>query len=275
MIKTATCRRMQTKLFAPRRAVAIVGWFAVIGCAASHAGDRQAVLAHKGFGAEIAARMMVLMAAASGEQTLANCMHDRYFGSPLLLRKTLWDVWTHPRDDFARALLEVTKEACSKNPPEVAASEHQTWLRTNNDSILLEPGKPTSDPAADMIAAYVGMRGDHSAVRCTLDEETRSEANRLVSEGIRTEPRVPVTLAAYDAYRTLCGLNPGGPAASEIALPAMPDVPTVARERLQIVQDFAICQSGGEANEDACVEQAYQKRSKDLFNQLLSSDSGN
>lgn len=253
--------------------IALLVWAVPATVGASHAGDTRPALTRKDFAAETSARMMVLMATASGEQASANCMHDRYFGSPLLLRKTLWDVWTHPRDNFSRALLEVTKAACSKNPPEVAASEHQTWLRTGNDSILLEPGKPTSDPAADMIAAYAGMRGDHSAVRCALDEETRSEANRLVSEGMRTEPRVPVTLAVYDAYRTLCGLNPSRPAASEIILPVMPDVPAVARERLQIVQDFAICQSGGEANEDACVEQAYQKRSKHLFNQLLSDGS--
>lgn len=251
--------------------IALLVWLVPAAVGASHAGDTRPALARKDFAAETSARMMVLMVAASGDKALAQCMHDRYFGSPLLLRKTLWDVWNHPNDDFARALLEVTKTACSKNPPEVAASEHQTWLRIGNDSILLEPGKPTPDPAADMIAAYAGMRGDHAAERCALDEKARGEANRLASEGMRTGPRVPVTLAVYDAYRTLCGLNPSGPAASEIALPVMPDVPAVARERLRIAQDFAICQSM--ENEDACVEQAYRKRSKHLFNQLLSDGS--
>lgn len=251
--------------------IALVVWLVPAAVCVSHAGDTDPALNRKDFAAETSARMMVLMAAASGDRALAQCMHDRYFGSPLLLRKTLWDVWKHPNDDFARALLEATKAACSKNPSEVSDSEHQTWLRTGNDSILLEPGKPTSDPAANMIAAYASMRGDHAAERCALDEKSRGEANRLASEGMRTEPRIPVTLAIYDAYRTICGLNPSGPAASDIVLPVMPDVPAVARERLRIVQDFTICRSM--ENKDACVEQAYRKRSKHLFNQLLSDGS--
>ncbi len=201
-------------------------------------------------------------------------MHaDRYFGSPLLLRRMLWDVWNHESSDLDRSLLEVTKTACSKSPPEVTASDRQTWLHTGTESILLEPRKPTLGPAADMIAAYERMRGHHASAQCAQDEPTRHKADPIVSDSMRNDPRLPVTLAAYNAFRTLCDLNPNGPTASEMALPAMPDVPTVARERLSILQDFSICQSGSEANEDACVNQAYQTRSKRLFNQLLSSDS--
>lgn len=163
----------------------------------------------------------------------------------------------------------------AQNPAVITESERQTWLRTGNESILLEPGKPAADAAADMIAAYERMRGDHASAQCALDETQRGHANHLVSERMRQEPRLAVTLAVYDTYRTLCGLNPNGPAASEIVLPSLPDVAAVARERLSIVQDFAICQSRGEASEDACVHQAYRTRSKRLYNQLLSSDSRN
>lgn len=259
----------------PLAHIALLVWFFPVGASAAHANDIRTTLTRNDFAAETSARMMVLLTAASGQQALAQCMHDRYFGSPLLLRKTLWQVWGHPSDELAKAMLDVTTAACLKNPPDVSASERQTWLRTGNDTILLEPGRPTAEPAADMIAAYESMRGQDVAAQCAQDEGTRSKAKRHVSERLRIEPRVPVTLAVYNAYRTLCGLNTNGPSASEIVLPLMPDVPTVARERLQIVQDFAICQSTGGTDEDACVEQAYQKRSKGLFNQLLSSDSRN
>jgi hypothetical protein len=138
---------------------------------------------------------------------------------------------------------------------------------------LLEPGKPSAGSAADMIVAYERMRGDEASAQCAQDEATRTQADRLINESMYKDPRLPVTLAVYAAYRTLCGLNPNGPTAGDIVLPPMPDVPTVARERLMIMQDFAICQSSGKAKEDDCIEQAYQTRSKRLFNQLLSSDS--
>jgi hypothetical protein len=239
---------------------------------AAHAGSARTSLARKDFAAETAARMMVVLIAAAGQKALAQCIHDRYFGSPLLLRRTLWEVWKHPGAEFESALLEATKAACSKDFPDIAESERQAWLRTGNESILLEPGKPATDAAANMIAAYEDMRGDRVSAQCILDEGTRGQANRIVSERLRNEPRLPITLAVYDAYRTICSLNPNGPAASNITLPAMPNVSTVARERLSIVQDFAICQSQGEANEETCVSQAYKTRSKHLYNQLLSSE---
>lgn len=250
-----------------------VTWLILASASTASAGEIHEVLARKDFAAETSTRMMVVMAASSDEPSLAQCMHDRYFGSPLLLRRTLWKVWSDPSANFEQALLAATKTACSKNSPGVTDSERQTWFRTGNEPILLEPGQPAIEQAADMIAAYESMRGSHASEQCAREKANRAQADRLIRDSISKEPRLPVTLAAYDAYRTLCSLNPNGPTAGNIVLPPMPDVPTVARERLMIMQDFAICQSSGKAKEDACIEQAYQTRSKRLFNQLLSSDS--
>ena len=253
---------------------ALVGCFIVFGNEVTLATDVRAQLERKDFTAETYARMLVVLTAASGQHTLAQCMHDRYFGSPLLLRRTLWEVWNGPSRDFAPSLLEVTKSACSQASPEITASDRQTWLRTATESILLEVGKPAIGPAIDMIVAYERMRGVQTSAQCAQDEATRTQAERLASDNMH-KSRLPVSLAVYDTYRTLCSLNPNGPTAGDIVLPAMPDVPTVARERLLILQDFVMCQNAGGAHEDACVEQAYKTRSKQLFNQLLTSDSRN
>ena len=258
------------------RLAVLLGWFVASCPGTADAGDIRARLAQKDFTVEASVRMMVVLTAASGQQELATCMHDHYFGSPLLLRRTLWRLWNDPYDDLESALLANFKAACAKEPPKLTASDRETWLRTGNDAILLEPGEGNEravEAAAAMLAAFATERGDQALVQCVADQRAQGQLNRLLSENHNKGRGVPISLAVYDAYRKLCGLYPDGPAARDLNIPLMPDIATVARERLKIVQDFLICQSGIETNMKDCILRAYQARAKRLFNQLLSSDS--
>lgn len=255
----------------------LIGWLCAPNVQAQPASEVHARLGAKDLSPETAVRMMVVLTAASGQQELATCMHDYYFGSPLLLRKTSWRLWNDPdpADNLESALLANFKAACAKEPPELTASDRETWLRTRNDAILLEPGEGNEravEAAAAMLAAFATERGDQALVQCVADQRAQGQLNRLLSENHNKGRGVPISLAVYDAYRKLCNLNPDGPAASDLAIPPIPDAATVARERLMIVQDFLICQSGSEANVNDCVLRAYTARSKRLFNQLLSGD---
>lgn len=230
----------------------------------------QTHLARKDFAPEAAARTMVALATAHGEPQFAQCVHDHYFGAPLHLRQTLWRAWDQTDESAAGALLIALREICSKEFPHIAPSEAGTWLRAGNAAMLLEPETVSAiGAAAEMVTTYFKARGDDLLARCAADRQ----ASGVLAQALQQQsPKLPVSLAVYEAYRSLCGLNPDGPAARDLSLPPTPDIATVARERLMIVQDFRICESASETEIKGCIQRAYQTRSKQIYNQLLSRD---
>lgn len=226
------------------------------------ADDGKSRLAQKYFAPEAAVRTLVVMATAYGERQFAQCVHDHYFGSPLRLRRVMERLWLSPEV----ALLSSFRDICAKKNPRVTPSEQETWHRAGNAAVLLEPDNaPAIAASADMIAAYANDRADDPLAQCVRDQQTEGKLDQALNEQGR---QLPISLGVYEAYRKLCGLNPQGPSAADLALPPVPDIATVARERLLIVQDLRICESEGGVK--ACLRRAYQTRSKQIFNQLLS-----
>lgn len=230
---------------------------------ASQAEDLRVWLGRKDLSVEAAVRALVVATIASGNTEEGRCLHEQYFGSPLLQRMALMKAWRSQDQSAMGGIMGTLQAQCRGGQIELRTmlpSEGELWGRVDNAAVALDLSdhKPASaDAAAAMLEAYVRPLSA-SVGDCIAG--TRVDAGP-------ENGSVPISVAVHDRLRDRCGLNAGNEQASRLSLPALADVESMARERLLIVQDLWSC--GEDAVFRDCASTKYQLRAKALRPYML------
>lgn len=236
------------------------------------ADELQSWLSKKDLAVEAAVRSLVIVTIAGGAVEKGRCFHEQYFGSPLRQRRTLTSLWTSEENNPNAAAIAVLERACAAGDAELTRSaqpahpeDSDLWARTGNGGIHLD----LQDFHVAGVAAAAAMIEAHthplrsSVAGCI--SELRSGGD--LGNAAKGKFDMPISIAAHDLLRELCGLNVDKPAAASLSFPAMPAVELVAQERLRIVQDLQLCGDGASYTE--CALAKYKARARVLWPQLL------